>query len=88
MNIDEQRKLAAMIRAKKEVQEVIDILDGLSTEITLVDGTPLVHAVNGRRIEIVEYLLGRGANINTKINNNYSPLMSAVSSKMWVCLSY
>lgn len=69
-----------MIRADKDINNVIKTLDEYPTEISLVDGTPLNHAVNRSRNEIVKYLIKRGANVNALYDEHYSPLMSAVGN--------
>lgn len=81
MEIELQRKLKAMIQADKDINNVIKTLDEYPTEISLVDGTPLNHAVNRSRNEIVKYLVERGANVNALYDGHYSPLMSAVGNK-------
>lgn len=78
MEIELQRKLAAMIQADKDINNVIKTLDEYPTEIDLVGGTPLNHAVNYNRNEIMKYLIDRCANVNALFDKNYSPLMSAV----------
>lgn len=78
MEIELQRKLASMIQADKDINNIIKTLDEYPTEINLVDGTPLNHAVNYERNEIVEYLMERGANVNALYEGDYTPLMSAV----------
>ncbi|MBW3521211.1 MULTISPECIES: ankyrin repeat domain-containing protein [unclassified Chryseobacterium] len=80
MEIELQRKLGAMIRADKDITNVIKTLDEFPTEINLVDGTPLNHAINRGRNEIVKYLVERGANVNALYEGHYSPLMSAVGN--------
>lgn len=80
MEIELQRKLGAMIRADKDINNVIKTLDEYPTEINLVDGTPLNHAINRGRNEIVKYLVERGANVNALYEGHYSPLMSAVGN--------
>lgn len=80
MEIELQRNLAAMIRADKDINNVIKTLDEYPTEISLVDGTPLNHAINRSRNEIVKYLVERGANVNALYEGHYSPLMSAVAN--------
>ncbi|SIN82115.1 Ankyrin repeat-containing protein [Chryseobacterium scophthalmum] len=81
MEIELQRKLGAMIRAVKDISNVIKTLDEYPTEINLVGGTPLNHAINRGRYEIVKYIVERGANVNDLYDKNYSPLMSAVNGK-------
>lgn len=80
MEIELQRNLGAMIRADKDISNVIKTLDEYPTEINLIDGTPLNHAINRGRDEIVKYLVERGANVNALYEGHYSPLMSAVGS--------
>ncbi|MBW3521183.1 MULTISPECIES: ankyrin repeat domain-containing protein [Chryseobacterium] len=81
MEIELQRKLAAMIQADKDMDNVIKTLDKYQTEIDLIGGTPLNHAVNYNRNEIIKYLIYRDANVNALFEKNYSPLMSAVDGK-------
>lgn len=81
MEIELQRKLGAMIHADKDISNVIKTLNEYSTEIDLIGGTPLNHAVNYNRNEIIKYLINRNANVNALFEKNYSPLMSAVDGK-------
>ncbi|THF52855.1 ankyrin repeat domain-containing protein [Flavobacterium supellecticarium] len=81
MEIELQRQLKSAIRAEKDSNVVIKMLDDYPTEINLVDGTPLNHAVSRNRIEIINYLIQRNANVNALYDKNYSPLMSAIDGK-------
>ncbi|WP_426473904.1 hypothetical protein [Chryseobacterium balustinum] len=60
MEIELQRKLGAMIRADKDISNVIKMLDEYPTEIELMGGTPLNHAISRGRDEIVKFSRKRG----------------------------
>lgn len=77
MNIQEKRKLKANITGNESVEEVIEMLEKVNTEIDLDGGTPLNHAANYDRNEIAEYLINRNANVNARHDGEYTPLMSA-----------
>lgn len=77
MKDEDKRRLKANIQGNQSVDEVIEMLEKVDTEINLDGGTPLNHAVNYDRIEVVEYLIKRNANINAKHDGEYTPLMSA-----------
>jgi len=79
MEIEQQRKLKAMVQAGKDVSFIIQTLEKYDTEINLDGGTPLNHAINYNRDELVLYLLNRGANVNAA-GDGYTPLMSATES--------
>ena len=74
----ELNKLKSIIQSRENVKSIIEILSNYDTEIDIEDGTPLNHAINYDRNEIVKYLINRGANVNALYKGDYSPLMSAV----------
>lgn len=74
----EIKRLKSEIQANKNEDEVIKLLERFDTEIMLVEGTALNHAVNYQREGIVRKLIERGANVNALYDGDYTPLMSTV----------
>lgn len=70
MEIELQRKLKSAIQTGKDISQVIKTLDEYDTEIDLVGGTPINHAVNYNRNEIFKYLIARNANVNALFKKN------------------
>lgn len=77
MNSEKILKLKVAIQIGKDETEIISQLEQYDTDVDLLGGTPLNHAVNYERMEITKYLLKRGANVNHKQDGTYTPLMSA-----------
>ncbi|WP_430406430.1 ankyrin repeat domain-containing protein [Fluviicola sp.] len=80
MEKEQQRKLKTIVQVEKDSNRVIQLLNDHDTEINLVGGTPLNHAVNYDRIDIVKYLIGRGANVNALYDDSPS-LLSAIENE-------
>lgn len=81
MEKEQQRKLKTIVQAEKDSNRVIQLLNEHDTEVDLDGGTPLNHAVNYDRIDIVKYLIGRGANVNALYDNDSPPLLSAIENE-------
>ena len=77
MNSEEQIELRMSIKYDN-TEDVILLLEDLPVDVKIEYGTPLVYAVLYKRMELVKYLLNRGANVNALYDGHYSPLMSAV----------
>ena len=81
MNSKEQIALVSSIEYDS-TEDVIPLLENLPIiDIEIRGGTPFVFAVLYEKIELVKYLLNRGANVNALYEGDYSPLMSAVEDK-------
>lgn len=80
MEKEQQRKLKTIVQVEKDSNRVIQLLNEHDTEVNLDGGTPLNHAVNYDRIDIVKYLIGRGVNVNALYDNSPS-LLSAIENE-------
>ena len=70
--------------AKGDLTQVRLLLNKDASMLDLVDkdgATPLHHAVAGRHKAVVEFLLGKGANVNAKKTDGVTPLHVAVALK-------
>ena len=76
MEKEEKIRLRSLIRRGENEIDIIKKLEEVDIEIDLNGGTPLVHAVNYQKQEVVKYLIERGANVNVT-QGDYSPLISA-----------
>ena len=78
MNSKEQIALISSIKYRS-TEDVIPLLENLPIiDIEIRGGTPFVFAVLYEKIELVKYLLNRGANVNALYEGHHPPLMSAV----------
>ena len=80
MNSEEQTELRISIKYDN-TEDVILLLEALPVDVKIQDGNPLIYAVFYEKMELVKYLLNRGANVNALYEGDYSPLMSAVEDK-------
>lgn len=76
MNSEEKNKLKTFIQAHENEEEVIEKLDTIDTEIDLEGGTPLNHAANYDRNNVIEFLIKKGANVNSS-HKGFTALISA-----------
>ncbi len=76
MEIEEQKKIKSFIQAHKDEGEIIEALKNIDVDADLDGATALNHAVNYNRINVVKYLVEKGANVNA-LQDDYTPLISA-----------
>lgn len=70
---------AIQYRSLKEVQKILDENPSLLNKKSRIGETPLHIAVYANKIKVVEYLIQRGADVNTKAGDGDTPLITAVS---------